>query len=230
MRDPPVLTWACRTVAHTGSLPKEEGGWVFSSSQRVQKILWKRLQTTLRVTSELRLSIQVLQDLMSAFTLSPIQLHHVSFKARTSKEIRVKKSAKEAHTRTQELLKYFWKAGQLKAVLYTERRKVPSLLFSKCPLRKLLRMGKALDAPPPHFMFFRSRKNMKWENKATPSSFLPSVDLIRWHPSTGPVVSQICPAGCRACGWSEPPFLPCPQWPPTMRRVKKLSHLGFPIL
>jgi hypothetical protein len=83
---------------------------------------------------------------MSAFTLSPIQLHHVSFKARTSKEIRVKKSAKEPHTRTQELLKYFWEAGQLKVVLYTERRKVPSLLFSKCPLGKLLRMGKTLDA------------------------------------------------------------------------------------
>lgn len=137
-------------VAHTqGLCPRRKEAGSSLALKGCRRYFGKGVHTALRVTSDLRLSIQVLQDLMSAFTLSSIQLHYVSFKARTSKEIRVKKSAKEAHTRTQELLKYFWKAGQVKAVLYTERRKFPDLLFSKCPLRKLLRMGKALEAPTP---------------------------------------------------------------------------------
>ena len=142
-------------VAHTqGLCPRRKEAGSSLALKGCRTYFGKGLHTTLRVTSDPHLNIQLLQDLISAFTLSPIQLHHVSFKARTSKEIRVKKSAKEAHTRTQELLKYFWKAGQVKADL-----------------------------------FFRSRKNMKWENKATPSSLPPFVDLRRWHPCMGPVVS-----------------------------------------
>lgn len=147
---PPCSHMGMENVAHTqGLCPRRKEAGSSLALKGCRRYFGKRLHTALRVTSDPRLSIQVLQDLMSAFTLSPIQLHHVSFKARTSKEIRVKKSAKEAHTRTQEFLKYFWKAGQVKAVLYIERRKFPNLLFSKCPLRKLLRMGQALDAPHP---------------------------------------------------------------------------------
>lgn len=67
--------------------PKKEGGWVFSSSQRGKRTLWKRALYSRWVTSTFTLAFKVSRI---CFCIIPIKLHCVYFKARTSKEVRGK--------------------------------------------------------------------------------------------------------------------------------------------